>query len=168
MSAEDDRKLRTLVAALREVCAGLAGAEEYVMVHHPAFRVGKKPFAIAGLHVDRDAAALSVNFGPDEQLLLLDDERFSRTPYIGQHGWVSIAQRDLRKGELESLVVDSWRRIANKRQLAQRDALQSRGAPARSRRSHVAISPPAGAARRRVKTRQSGPTSTSKRRAAER
>jgi predicted DNA-binding protein (MmcQ/YjbR family) len=122
MNTEDDRALRPLTAILRGVCAELPGSEEYVMVHHPAFRVGKKPFAIVGLHNQRDAAALSINFGLDEQALLLDDARFSRTPYIGQHGWVTIAQTDLRAGELASLVTDSWRRVASKRQLAEHDA----------------------------------------------
>jgi hypothetical protein len=33
-----------LLTVLREICAQLPLAEEYLMVHHPAFRVGKKPF----------------------------------------------------------------------------------------------------------------------------
>jgi predicted DNA-binding protein (MmcQ/YjbR family) len=142
MSTEHDDAIRTLVATLRNVCARLPGSEEYVMVHHPAFRVGKKPFAIAGLHDERKGSALSINFGVDEQQLLLDDGRFSRTPYIGQHGWVSIAQEDLRAGELESLVIDSWRRIASKRQLAEHDAAeQPKPSVAKARRARPAAAP---------------------------
>ena len=122
MNTDDDPALRKLLAGLREICATLPGAQEYVMVHHPAFRVGRKPFAIAGLDGAGHVGALSINFGVDEQQLLLDDERFSRTPYIGQYGWVTIAQRDLQAGELESLVTDSWRRLASKKQLAEHDA----------------------------------------------
>ena len=33
---------RDLLDVLRNVCTKLPGAEEYVMVHHPAFRVGKR------------------------------------------------------------------------------------------------------------------------------
>jgi hypothetical protein len=53
------------------------------MVHHPAFRVGKKPFAIAGMEEADKGATVSVNLGRDAQAALLDDERFTRTPYIG-------------------------------------------------------------------------------------
>jgi predicted DNA-binding protein (MmcQ/YjbR family) len=118
MIVDDDPKVRALVAALRKVCAKLPGAEEYVMVHHPAFRVGKKPFAIAGLDSKQRGSALSINLGRDAQDGLLGDPRFVRTPYIGQHGWVTIAQGELEHGELGVLVTESWRRVANKKQLA--------------------------------------------------
>jgi predicted DNA-binding protein (MmcQ/YjbR family) len=121
MMIDDDPQVRALVAALRKVCAKLPGAEEYVMVHHPAFRVGKKPFAIAGLDSERRGSALSINLGRDAQDGLLGDERFARTPYIGQHGWVTISQRELATGELAVLVTESWRRVAGKKQLAALD-----------------------------------------------
>ena len=119
MKIDDSEAVRKLVAALERVCARLPGAEQYVMVHHPAFRVGKKPFAIAGMNEAREGATLSVNLGKEAQHGLLADARFTRTPYIGQHGWVTIAQRSLRKSELEALVVESWRRVATKKQLAE-------------------------------------------------
>ena len=89
------------------------------MVHHPAFRVGKKPFVIVGMEEASKGATVSVNLGREAQVALLDDERFSRTPYIGQHGWVTVASERLSEGELESLVLDSWRRVAGKKRLAQ-------------------------------------------------
>lgn len=107
-----------VMAALRPLCAKLPAAEEYVMVHHPAFRVGKKPFVIAGMRTDDRAETLTVNLGRDMQEQLLEDARFTRTPYIGQHGWVTIAHDDVRKGELAALVIGSYRRIANTKQLA--------------------------------------------------
>ena len=85
------------------------------MVHHPAFRVGKKPFAIVGMN---QGPTLSVNLGRDAQDHLLTDERFTRTGYIGQHGWVTVPFEALAKGELEDLVEQSWRRIAGKRRIA--------------------------------------------------
>ena len=119
MQIDDDAAVRKLVTLLERVCRGLPGAEQYVMVHHPAFRVGKKPFAIAGMNEAREGATLSVNLGKEAQDGLLADARFTRTPYIGQHGWVTVSQRALRKGELEALVVESWRRVATKKQLAE-------------------------------------------------
>lgn len=111
------KKPASLDAALtkmRKLIAALPGAEEYVMVHHPAFRVGKKPFAIVGMN---HAATLSINLGAEAQSDLLTDERFTRTPYIGQHGWVTVDYDQLNAGEVASLVEGSWQRVASKQHL---------------------------------------------------
>lgn len=126
MKIDSSPSLHELLAVLRRVCAALPDAEEYVMVHHPAFRVGKKPFAIAGMEQATKGATVSVNLGREAQPQLLDDARFARTPYIGQHGWVTVAHAQLRKGELEMLVAESYRRVANRKQLA---ALTATGGP---------------------------------------
>jgi hypothetical protein len=108
-----------LLAELQVLCATLPKSEPYVMVHHPAFRVGKKPFVIAGIRPAADGGAVvSVNLGQEAQAQLLDDGRFSKTPYLGQHGWVSIPVSALKRGELTALVTESWRRIAGKKLLA--------------------------------------------------
>jgi predicted DNA-binding protein (MmcQ/YjbR family) len=120
MTAEKNDTEQALLRNVREVCRELPGAEEYVMVHHPAFRVGKKPFVISGMQGQARGATLSINFGRELQHQLLDDARFSKTPYLGQHGWVTIAGADLAPGELASLVVESWRRVASKKQQAER------------------------------------------------
>ena len=103
------------LADLAALCARLPESERYTMVHHPAYRVGKKPFAIVG---EGAAPSLSINFGPSDQGLFLEDARFSRTAYIGQHGWVTIAVKDLHgPDELAHLVTGSYRRVAPKRAL---------------------------------------------------
>jgi hypothetical protein len=111
-----------VLRALRELSRQLPDAEEYVMVHHPAFRVGKKPYAVVGLRADSSHVTLSINLGPTVQAHLLEDERFSKTPYIGQHGWVSVNFDDVSAPELQALVVDSYRRCAGRKQLARLDA----------------------------------------------
>lgn len=121
MHVDDSEAIRALLVPLRRVCVALPGAEEYVMVHHPAFRVGKKPFAIAGMEEATKGATVSINLGRDAQDALLADVRFSRTPYIGQHGWVTVPSAKLKAGELDALVLDSWRRVASKKQLAALD-----------------------------------------------
>jgi len=103
------------LVSLRRLATALPGAEEYVMVHHPAFRVGKKPFAIVGMD---EAATLSINLGPEAQADLLSDARFTRTHYIGQHGWVTVDYDALKAGEVASLIEGSWQRIAGKKHLA--------------------------------------------------
>jgi len=131
MKASDEQ---SALRALRGISKKLPGAEEYVMVHHPAFRVGKKPFAIAGMLADDSRVTLSINLGPDAQGHLLGDERFSKTHYIGQHGWVTVNFDTLSEPELTALVTDSYRRIAGKKLLAHFDGAQSTGAaPARAK-----------------------------------
>ena len=102
-----------VLEGLRPICLALPGAEEYVMVHHPAFRVAKKPFVIVGQQQE-----VSVNLGLFAQADLLQDGRFSRTPYLGQHGWVTIARKDWDWPELSELIMASWRRVASKKLLA--------------------------------------------------
>jgi predicted DNA-binding protein (MmcQ/YjbR family) len=125
VKVEASKSVLALVTVLRRVCAALPGAEEYVMVHHPAFRVGKKPFVIAGMEERVKGATLSINLGREAQPQLLDDARFTRTPYIGQHGWVTVVQETLRRGELELLVTDSYRRVASAKQRALLDVAKS-------------------------------------------
>ena len=115
MMNDDSPEIRALMAELRVLCARLPGSEEYVMVHHPAFRVGKKPFIVAGM---MQSATLSVNLGLDAQSGLLDDARFSKTPYMGHNGWVTIERKRLKAAELVDLVTESWRRVAGKKALA--------------------------------------------------
>lgn len=122
MKTDASKAVHELVGILRRLCEKLPGAEEYVMVHHPAFRVGKKPFVIVGMEEASKGATISINLGREAQGSLLEDARFERTPYIGQHGWVTIPRAKLEKGELEALLVQSFRRIATKKQLAQLDA----------------------------------------------
>ncbi len=109
-----------LLERLREICKTLPGAEEYVMVHHPAFRVRKKPFVVVGLGKENQTL-FSVNLGRMEQVDLLEDERFHRTPYMGHNGWVSLALSDSTWDEVEELVIASYRRVAGKRLLDKLD-----------------------------------------------
>ncbi len=111
-------RLDPWLEVLRRQTAALPGAEEYVMVHHPAFRVGKKPFAILGMD---HAPTLSINLGVVTQQELLDDARFTRTHYIGQHGWVTVDAGELTRAELRELVLASYRRVATTKQLVELD-----------------------------------------------
>lgn len=124
---DDSALTENFVRVIQKISDELPGSERYVMVHHPAFRVGKKPFVIVGMESSaRKDVTLSINLGPEMQLTLLEDERFTRTPYIGQHGWVTVRKGDLDARELRGLVERSYRRIAGKKLVAQLDA---NGAP---------------------------------------
>lgn len=103
---------RKLLKALRNVCAPLPEVvEEIDGFGHTAFRVRKKSFVIAGM--GEGGAALSIKSDPTNQALLVERGPWYRTPYIGQHGWVSVDDplgRDW--AEIAELIVDGYRLAA--------------------------------------------------------
>jgi predicted DNA-binding protein (MmcQ/YjbR family) len=104
-----------LLAALRDVCTRLPEAAEHVDgFGHTTFRVRKKSFVIAGMGEDGDA--ISIKADPVTQAMLVRRGPYYRTPYIGQHGWISIAD-PLRQdwSEITELIVDGYRLAAPKR-----------------------------------------------------
>jgi predicted DNA-binding protein (MmcQ/YjbR family) len=103
---------RRLLKALRKVCRPLPEVtEEIDGFGHTAFRVRKKSFVIAGM--GEEGAAISIKSDPANQALLVDRGPWYRTPYIGQHGWVSVddpLERDW--AEIAELIVDGYRLAA--------------------------------------------------------
>jgi predicted DNA-binding protein (MmcQ/YjbR family) len=104
-----------LLRALRNVCLPLPEVSEVIDgFGHTTFRVGKKSFVIAGM--GEDGMAVSIKSDPVTQAALIKTGRFYRTPYIGQHGWVSIDNpRDRDWDDLEELIHDAYRAAAPKR-----------------------------------------------------
>jgi predicted DNA-binding protein (MmcQ/YjbR family) len=105
------QRLRKLCSTLPEVTEAVDG------FGHTSFRVGKKPFVMMGsqeLH-------LAIKSDPVTQEALVRSGRYTRTPYLGQHGWVSVADFSrLDWAEIEELVEDAYRRTAPKRLLDKR------------------------------------------------
>lgn len=103
-----------LLAAMRRVTGRLPEVEEVIDgFGHTTFKVRKKSFVIAGM--GEDGLAVSIKSDPDTQAHLIRRGPYYRTPYIGQHGWVSLADplsRDL--AEFEELIVDAYRLAAPK------------------------------------------------------
>ena len=88
---------------------------------HMTFRVGKKSFVIVGHN--EEALSFCVKSDPTTQALLIRRGPYYRTPYIGQHGWVSLdAEGKINWQEVEDLVVDAYRLAAPKKLLRQLDA----------------------------------------------
>ncbi len=80
---------QNILTKLREICLSLPGASETVTFGHPTFQAGKmKTFAV----LERYKGELSISFkvGKSAQPVFLRDPRFFKTPYVGQHGWVSL------------------------------------------------------------------------------
>ncbi len=115
-----------MVARLRAICLELPETDEVATFGNPTFRAGKKTFAV--LEAYRGGLTLALKAAPFDHDALLHDPRFFATPYVGQHGWVSLRMSGaIDWGEVEDLVVASYRTVALKRMLA---ALRGRGAPA--------------------------------------
>jgi len=81
----DEKKI---LAKLREICLALPKSSETVTFGHPTFQVGTKTFAV--LETYKGELSICVKVGKNMQPVFLEDPRFYRTPYVGQHGWVSL------------------------------------------------------------------------------
>ena len=104
-----------LLDALREVCGGLPEVEEVVDgFGHRTFKVRGKSFVIAGM--GEDGLAISVKSDPTTQAELIRLGPYYRTPYIGQHGWVSLGDPLSHDwSAVTELVVDGYRLAAPRR-----------------------------------------------------
>jgi predicted DNA-binding protein (MmcQ/YjbR family) len=104
-----------LLTALRATCSRLPEVDEVVDgFGHTTFKVRSRSFVIAGMG---DAgSAISIKSDAVTQSVLIRQGPYYRTPYIGQHGWISL---DDPLGhswdEVEELIVDGYRRAAPKR-----------------------------------------------------
>jgi predicted DNA-binding protein (MmcQ/YjbR family) len=106
---------RRLLKALRKVCGRLPEVEEVVDgFGHRTFKVRGKSFVIAGM--GEDGHAISVKSDPATQSELIRLGPWYRTPYIGQHGWVSLADPLSHDwSAVEEMIVDGYRLAAPKR-----------------------------------------------------
>ena len=91
---------------------------------HSVLRAGKRSFVIVGAG-DGERPTVSIKTDPVTQDLLVRQEHFERTPYIGQHGWVTTwgKSAELPWPTIEGLVEDAWRSVAPKRLLRRLDLL---------------------------------------------
>jgi predicted DNA-binding protein (MmcQ/YjbR family) len=110
----DNPEGRRLLALLRELTARLPEVEEVIDgFGHTTFKVRKGSFVIAGMGTD--GADVAIKSDPTTQAYLIRSGPWFRTPYIGQHGWVSITNPgDADRDELADLITDAWRLAAPK------------------------------------------------------
>ena len=102
---------------VRGVCARLPEATEHIDgFGHRVFKVRGKTFALA--NPEGQPPSLSIKSDHTTQAALIKRGGYSRTPYIGQHGWVSVENPAKAKwAEVEELLADAWR-LAAPRKLA--------------------------------------------------
>ncbi len=104
-----------LLTALRAVVARFPEVTELIDgFGHTTFKVGKKSFVIAGM--GDEGQALSIKSDPTTQAHLVRRGPYYRTPYIGQHGWISVDHPLAADWpEVEELIADAYRLAAPKR-----------------------------------------------------
>jgi predicted DNA-binding protein (MmcQ/YjbR family) len=111
---------RKLLAALRKVVAKLPNVAEVIDgFGHTTFKTGEKSFVIAGM--GEAGTAISIKSDLVTQDALIRRGPYYRTPYIGQHGWISIdvpLAHDW--SEVEELIADGYGLVASKRGAAKK------------------------------------------------
>jgi predicted DNA-binding protein (MmcQ/YjbR family) len=115
-----------LLENVRKICLALPEASEIIDgFGHNTFKINGKSFVISG----ESEKGFSISFKSDRetQEILLQKEHFYKTPYIGQHGWVSI-QNPVEEewDELTDLIQEAYLRAAPKRLVKQWNELHKR------------------------------------------
>lgn len=102
-----------IVEAVRTRCRALPESHEVEQFGHPWFKAGKRPFCIAG----RDAH-LTLSFStPKADQDTLCNLGLRPTPYMHQHGWVTLDVEEPDWELIDDLLDSAYRKVALKRML---------------------------------------------------
>lgn len=83
---------------------------------HFTVHVKGKSFLIMGEGEDGQLPGMSIKADKETQQLLISQGKFTRTPYIGQHGWVSIKADQITDWEeVGQLITEAYLRQAPKK-----------------------------------------------------
>jgi len=112
---EPEGREKEIVDELRGICSSIPEVTEgRDGFGHTVFKVRKKTFVMIGDGYGR--GSLSIKCDLTTQDLLVRRGPWKRTPYIGQHGWVTVWGDDpIDWIEVRELVRDGYRMAAPKR-----------------------------------------------------
>lgn len=130
---------------MRRICLALPEATETMTWGQPHFRVRGKIFAGFGDH--GGTFTLGFKLEREHADAAIQDPRFARAPYVGQHGWISMDVKGVRDWkEVRALVRESYRLIAPKKlwAIAQGSAPATGKTPARRKTPSPAGGPRGG------------------------
>jgi predicted DNA-binding protein (MmcQ/YjbR family) len=155
---------------LREICLALPDTKETLTWGAPHFRVGEKIFA--GYGEERGRAAIGFKLEMPHAATILVNPRFTRAPYVGHKGWVSMDVTRALAGavagavdwnELRELIHESYRLIAPKRSLAKLSGQPGAPAAPEPARRKASKSARKRTAKKKKKAKKSSATSTTRR-----
>jgi predicted DNA-binding protein (MmcQ/YjbR family) len=116
------------LARFADACGSFPNVDEAEQFGGPWYKVAGKSFACYGAESEkvgdryRGVDGASFNVTLMDQAALLQDPRFTRTRYVGQHGWVTMgwdAEPDW--DEVRDLAESAYRKVARKKDLAALD-----------------------------------------------
>ena len=118
-------KATSALDRFRAICLSLPDTKETLTWGKPHFRVGEKIFAGCGDGDGMQIIGLKLEMAHAAKLIKTDP-RFTRAPYVGHKGWVSINAKKMTSAkELRALVLESYRLIAPKKSQAKLETLKS-------------------------------------------
>lgn len=86
-----DKRGERYLAEFRKIAFSLPEVVESESFGHPWFRIGGEKGKMVSVFGQQDGHwTISFKASKADQGLFLDDGRFFKTPYIGQHGWVTL------------------------------------------------------------------------------
>src|SRR5215470_3978765 len=126
---------------MRRICLSLPETAETMTWGQPHFRVRGKIFAGIGDHGGTETIGFKLE--REHADAAIQDPRFTRAPYVGAHGWISMDVKGVRGwDEVRALVLESYRLIAPKTLWAvvQGGKAPAKSAPRRKPRKRAAAS----------------------------
>jgi predicted DNA-binding protein (MmcQ/YjbR family) len=117
---------------MRKICLSLPDTKETLTWGKPHFRVGEKIFA--GYGDEGGVATIGFKLEMAHAAAIIQVPGFSRAPYVGHKGWVSLDASDIQDWRMvQELILESYKLIAPKKSLAKLDSAVLNPAPAPKR-----------------------------------
>lgn len=114
---------QAVLEQVRALCLELPETSEATQFGDPAFRAGKKVFAL--VHANARQITLSFWVGTGGQAMVTLDPRYSVPPYMGHNGWIALdVSKRFDTNEVRELARSSYRHYALQRMLKTLDARQ--------------------------------------------
>ena len=115
------------LAKIRKICLSLPDTKETMTWGKPHFRVGEKIFAGYGEEDGKRVIGFKLEMAHAN--LAVQVPGFSRAPYVGHKGWVSLETESVNDwDEVRAMILESYRLIAPKKSLVKLDAAFSQAA----------------------------------------
>jgi predicted DNA-binding protein (MmcQ/YjbR family) len=113
-------KIDAALEKIRKICLSLPDTKETMTWGKPHFRVGEKIFAGYGEENGKRVVGFKLEMAHAN--LAVQVPGFSRAPYMGHKGWVSLETDSVKDWEeVREMILESYRLIAPKKSLAKLD-----------------------------------------------